>query len=113
MADPWSWILAAAGIVITLIGGIMVRDRQVMSTIKAGDDTLHERVNRTRDEYVRRDDLDNHIRRIEKSVEEMRVEMREQRRTNERLDATLTSHTGMMQSMMSALTRLVEREGKA
>lgn len=94
--------------VVALVGGIVLRDRQVLTMIKDGDDKLHERVGRVKDEYVRRDDLDQHIRRIEKSVEEMRNEMREQRRTNERLDTTLTGLSGMMQTMMTTLSRLAE-----
>ncbi len=104
------WLVGIGMAFAAVVGGIIIRDRQVMGAIKAGDDQLHERVNRTRDEYVRRDDLDQHIRRIEKSVEEMRVEMREHRRADEKLDATLVSHTGMMQSMMNALTRIAEAQ---
>jgi uncharacterized membrane protein YhiD involved in acid resistance len=96
--------------VLAIVGGIILRDRQVMSTIQDGDDKLHHRINDTRDQYVRRDDLAQHIQRIEKTVDEMRIEMREQRRTNERLDSTLTGHTAMLQAMIQTLTKLVEQQ---
>lgn len=95
--------------VLAIVGGIILRDRQVMSTIQDGDDKLHHRVNETRDQYVRRDDLASHIQRIEKTVDEMRVEMREQRHANERLDTTLTGHTTMLQEMIRTLTKLADR----
>lgn len=95
--------------VLAIVGGIILRDRQVMATIQDGDDKLHHRVNETRDQYVRRDDLAVHLQRIEKTVDEMRIEMREQRRTNERLDTTLTGHTAMLQAMVQTLTKLSDR----
>lgn len=38
---------------------------------------LHERVNRTRDEFVRREDLDRHVGRLESSVSDLRTDLRE------------------------------------
>jgi len=110
-------ILLGVGL-LGAIGGVILRDRQVMQSIKDGDeaigqrlkesdDKLHSRVDRVKDEYVRRDDLHAHIARIEKSVDEVKDGMREQRseqqRTNERLDTTLTSHTSMLQTMVALL----------
>ena len=46
----------------------------VGKTVKEGDDALHQRINRTRDEYVRRDDLDAHISRIYSMMTEQRTE---------------------------------------
>lgn len=100
--------------VLAIVGGVILRDRQVMQTIKDGDDRLrdalgdgeeklHDRVSKIKDEYVRRDDLASLVQRIEKTVDEMRGEMREQRRVNERLDTTLTTHTAMLQTMMAML----------
>lgn len=93
--------------VLSIVGGVILRDRQVMQSISDGDDKLHSRVDKVKDEYVRRDDLASHIARIEKSVDEVKDGMREQRseqqHTNERLDATLTSHTSMLQTMVALL----------
>lgn len=44
--------------------------------IEAKTAPLHERVNRVRDEYVRRDDLDGHLSRMEKQFDDIRSEMR-------------------------------------
>jgi uncharacterized protein (UPF0335 family) len=69
--------------------------------IKAGDDELHHRINTTRDEYVKRVDLDAHISRVENRMRDLREELRadireikdEQKGTNARLDAVLTELT--------------------
>jgi hypothetical protein len=79
-------IVGAVAAVAATIGGYIMRDRQVAKLIATGDATLHERVNRVRDEYVRRDDLTGHITRIETMLIAMRDE---QRRTNERIDSLL------------------------
>jgi hypothetical protein len=79
-------LFAAAAAAAATIGGFIVRDRQVAKTIADGDAELHQRVNKVRDEYVRRDDLTGHITRIETMLIAMRDE---QRRTNERIDSLL------------------------
>ena len=76
--------LVAAG------GGLIARDRHVLGKIQSGDDQLHERVNRVRDEYVRRVDLDAHIVRLDASVQKLSEEIsRSSNATNQRLDALL------------------------
>lgn len=105
MVIEWSVIIGLAALIATIVGGVIARDRAIVrmihnnhedatKAIKDGDDVLHERVNRTRDDlsnhYVKRADLDGHLQRIEKSVTDMRQEIREERRdTNQRLDAVL------------------------
>lgn len=96
--------------VLGCIGGVIARDRYIGSTIANGDkavreecerkinsvkadcdkDTsvLHERINKTRDEFVRRDDLDGHLARIEKSISGMHEE---QKGTNKRIDEFMTA----------------------
>lgn len=60
------------------------------AAIKDGDDQLHERVNRVRDEYVRRVDLDDHVRQLRDGMKEMRDETRDGlKETNKRLDQVL------------------------
>jgi len=81
-------IIGAGLVIIGLIGGIIVRDRQVHKTIAEGDNILHARITKVQEEYVRRDDLYNHIRSIENIVNQMREE---QRATNARIDAVLSS----------------------
>ena len=74
--DDIKWLIGTLISVVVLVGGLLTRDRQMANQIRSGDDRLHERINRTRDEYVRRDDLDGHIRRLESSLGEAREEIR-------------------------------------
>ena len=110
MIVEFSSLLGVGGLAAVVIGGVIARDRQItniihknheeiIAAISDGDDKLHERINRTRDDmsnmYVKRADLDGHLQRIENSVASMRQEMREERRdTNSRLDAVLSAISG-------------------
>lgn len=85
-------LLGASGTIIAIIGAIVASHRWTTDKIQKGDDALHERVNRVRDEYVKRVDLDSHMSRIETNVRELRDENREgTREINRRLDSILTS----------------------
>lgn len=88
----------AAGVLIplvALIGGIIGRDRQVWRAISEGDngvkeamsesqDRLHARIDKVREEYVRRDDLEKHQESIEHKLDKIHDDMRE---INRRFDA--------------------------
>lgn len=82
-------ILSLGGVVLAIIGAVgmaIVRDRQVHKTI---DDkvgvveqkidreiaTLHERVNRTRDDMVRQADLQAHSTRIESVLSDVKAQL--------------------------------------
>ena len=80
------WIVATGISIAVLVGGMIMRDRQVMKAIAEGDAELHHRINEVKDSYVRRDDLNGHMNTIEESVKAMRVE---QRATNSRIDNLL------------------------
>lgn len=94
----WISILIAA---VGLIGGIIARDRALVRLISDGDEKLHERINRVRDEYVKQSTHDGHMERIDAQVRELRNDIREQSKelkvdireqakaTNDRLDAML------------------------
>jgi hypothetical protein len=65
-------------------------DEKLATSLKDGDDALHARINRTRDEYVRRIDLDDHVKQLREGMKEMRDETREGLKgTNTRLDQVL------------------------
>jgi len=85
--DLNSVITTAIGI-IGLMGGMIIRDRQVTKAINDGDAELHRRVNRIQEHYVRRDDLDKHLESIETLVGTIRDEQRE---TTRRIDEVLRS----------------------
>jgi len=76
--------VAIAGFILTLIG----LDRRTMSKIQDGDNKLHSRIDDVKDGYVRRDDLNSHVRHLEQTVDKM---ANEQRRTNERIDQILAA----------------------
>ena len=88
-------VITVAGVIFAMVGGFIVRDRMVARSISDGDSKLHARIDKVKDEYVRRDDLSDHIIRIEKSVDAMKEEQRrandEQRRTNDRIDKILAA----------------------
>ena len=88
MGNELQWFIGALIGVIGLIGGLIARDRQVHKTIAEGDEKLSNRITRVQEQYVRRDDLNGHIQTIENSVNQMREEQRE---TNRRIDAVLTT----------------------
>ncbi len=84
-------ILSIAGMLLAafraLSSKIEKANSELVKGIKDGDDHLHERVNRVRDEYVKRVDLDGHMTRMETNVRELRDENREgTREINRRLD---------------------------
>lgn len=95
MEDVGTWVAVAGGVIslLAVVGGVIARDRVVFREISAvrdhaddGDKTLHERVNKTREDFVRRDDLAEHMGRLERGQAEMAAE---QRRTNKRIDEVL------------------------
>ena len=75
-----SAVIAVAGIAIgafrAMSGRLESAMGRVEKAVKDGDDHLHERVNRLRqdvsDNYVRRVDLDGHLKRIDDTLKEVR-----------------------------------------
>ena len=92
MNTDLQWLIGAFFGLVALIGGIIARDRQLTTLIKTGDDQLHERINRTRDDYVRRDDLAQHNARMREDMQQLREEMHKGREEqNRRLDSILAA----------------------
>lgn len=90
--DIWliGMILTAGAFVISLVGGVIARDRQMSRQIREGDEKLHERINRVRDDMVHKSDQDRHLTRIDANIHDMREEQRELRReTTSRLDVLI------------------------
>lgn len=81
-------VITVAGVIVTMLTGYVVRDRMLARSISEGFSKLPACNGRDKGEYVRRDDLSDHIVRIEKSVDAM---MEEQCRTNERIDKILAA----------------------
>lgn len=51
-------------------------DKELATAMKEGDDKLHERINRVRDEYVPRRELDDHMKRIDATLGEIRTDQK-------------------------------------
>jgi len=74
------------------LSGKIERGNETMSkAMRDGDDALHERVNRVRDEYVKRIDLDGHLGRIDTTLREIREEQKDM---NRQLMAALSAKHG-------------------
>ncbi len=77
---------------VSFIVALIASFRSLAASIKTGDDALHERINRTRDDYVRRVDLDGHINQLRDGMKELKEESRESaKETNKRLDQVLSA----------------------
>lgn len=86
-------VLAAMARDRSLISMFTTLETSLEARIKAETAPLHERVNRVRDEYVRRDDLDAHLSRMEKQFDEVRAELR---RNNETVEKRLTEMVNIL-----------------
>lgn len=87
MGDDIKWLI---GIAVTFGLALIAAFRSLSSSMKAGDDALHERINRTRDDYVRRVDLDGHVSQLREGMKELKDETRDSaKETNKRLDQVL------------------------
>lgn len=64
-------VLVALGVAATLIGGVIMRDRQVHKTIAAGDEKLHLRINRIQDAYVRREEFNQRMAALEGNLQQI------------------------------------------
>ena len=90
METSIEWLIGTFLAFIVAIGGVIMRDRQVMKAITDGDDKLNRRIDEAQSTFVRRDDLNGHIQSIENTVNSMREEQQE---TNRRIDTLLFALT--------------------
>ncbi|WP_414832175.1 hypothetical protein [Afifella sp. YEN Y35] len=120
MSEELMWLVGALVSVVSLIGGAIVRDRyqsdkvstserRLSDQMKDGDDRLHERINRVRDElsenYVRRPDLEGHLARLDSQLQELRSDGKAQsREMASRMDAQRQEMTERLDAIMAALT---------
>jgi hypothetical protein len=79
-ADLRWFIGIAVSVALTLVGAIITAFRNLAGRISTGDRELHNRIDDVKEKYVRRDDLDGHIGRLDQNVREIREEMRENHR---------------------------------
>lgn len=115
--DSWQPFLAIGALLTPIVLAAMARDRSLLvmlnsarqdalnaivvmkddarRMIAASTEPLHDRVNRVRDEYVRRDDLDGHLARMGKQFDDIRDDMR---RNSENLDKRLDEIRKLLQT---------------
>lgn len=75
------WVIGVAvSLTVTLVTALIAAFRNLANRISTGNRDLHKRVDDVKDKYVRRDDLDGHITRIERNLQEIRDENRENHR---------------------------------
>lgn len=75
--EPWVQVLIGVGSLLTpVVIAAFARDRALISMITTQGSHLHERINRVRDDFVRRDDLAEHLARNEKQLDDMRTDIR-------------------------------------
>ena len=86
LGNEAQWLIGVIITGIAVMGGIIMRDRHVLSSISKGDERLHTRINQFEKGFVRRADLNGHIQSLETMVNQMRDEQRE---TNRRIDRLL------------------------
>lgn len=77
--EPWQVLIGVGALLTPVVIAAFARDRQLLASISAGDAQIHDRINRIRDEFVRRDDLAEHLARLDKQFVDFRADMRELR----------------------------------
>ena len=81
MIDGFRVLLTVGSFILALIGGIIVRDRQVSKRITDSSTKTHERIDAIKDDmnenFARKDDVRESIRRVERGIENLGQEMRQ------------------------------------
>lgn len=77
MDDDLKWLI---GVSITVMGLFISTLIGVFRNLSAKISGLHGRVDEVKEKYVRRDDLDGHIARIDTNLRELREETRQNHR---------------------------------
>lgn len=91
MSDEIKWLIGlGATIGLGIAGYVIAALRALSNQIKTGDDALHARINRVRDDYVKKEDFNAQIARVDSNIRDFREENREfHKETNQRLDMLL------------------------
>ena len=81
MSEDLRWIVGLAVSICLFFGAALIgafRNLSAKMTSSTGD--IHKRIDDVKERYVRRDDLDGHLNRLDRNVQEVREEMRDQHR---------------------------------
>lgn len=75
------WVIGIAiAMATTFLTTMIATFRNLAGRISAGNRDIHKRIDDVKEKYVRRDDLDGHIQRLDGNVRDLREEMRENHR---------------------------------
>ncbi len=88
MDDSIKWMAGVIMTLVTMIGGIITRDRQLLAKIEDGDNKAMAKLDTIQRDYVRRDDLKEHLQSIEKMIALSRDE---QKAMTQRFDNLINS----------------------
>lgn len=74
-------MMGAGSFCLALVGGVVVRDRQVSKRISDSNSSTHRRIDDLKDNvnehFARKDDMKDSIRRVERSIEGLGQELRQ------------------------------------
>lgn len=99
------WI-ALAVLALAVLGAFTATYRFLLTRIDKGDAELHTRINDVRENFVRRDDHDKHLDRLEKLIESMHKDQREHAaRMDARVDNVLTSISTLAATISAAMQK--------
>ena len=75
------WIIGIGlSVVVAFVSAVIGAFKSLTNKITKNTYELHSRVDEVKDKYVRRDDLDGHIQRIDRSLHDLRKEVAENHR---------------------------------
>ncbi|GGA23840.1 hypothetical protein [Neptunicoccus cionae] len=78
MESDLKWVIGLGiSLGVTFATALIASFRNLAGRVSNGDRDLHKRIDNVKDNYVRRDDLDGHIQRLDGNVRDLREEMRE------------------------------------
>lgn len=78
MEGDLKWVVGIAiSLTVAFATTIVAAFRNLSNRISSGNRDVHKRIDDVKDDYVRRDDLNGHIDRIDKNLRELRDETRQ------------------------------------
>lgn len=96
MENDTKWLIGlAVGFFTSHTGVLIMAFRSLSGKISKGNGDLHDRVDDVKEKYVRRDDLDGHIQRLDASMQDLQQQLRAQsqqsREQNDKVLAAIAS----------------------
>ena len=84
MIDGFKVLISLGSFIVIMLGGIVVRDRNISKRISDGDAKSHSRIDALKDDvnenFARKDDVQNSVKRVERGIENLGNELRQNHR---------------------------------